>query len=46
MVEVTYPAVVFGCNVKNDQEKYHVDESGYTRNRVDLSKEANKTRAM
>jgi hypothetical protein len=45
-VDATYLAVVFCRNVKSDQGKYHGDESGHARNRIDLPKEVDKARAM
>jgi hypothetical protein len=46
-VDATYLTVVCrGIDVKNDQEKYHVDESGQACNRIDLPKETDKPRAV
>ena len=36
----TYLAVVSGRKVKKDQAKYHLNESGHARDRIDLPKEA------
>ena len=46
-VGATYLAVVrCGIDVENDQEKYHVDESGQACDRIDLPKETDKARAV
>jgi len=44
--DATYLAIIWSCNVNADHAKYDGQESGQTRNGIDLPKGADKIRAL